>query len=54
MKDETEQAERDLRKAVDRLGHELTGLTVDDYDGEAVINLEVTVEHEAENEYRVK
>lgn len=54
MKDETESAERELRKAVKRLGHDLTGLTVDEYDDEAIINLEVSVELEKENEYRVK
>lgn len=56
MKDATESAEAGIRETVEEMGHELTAVTVDEYDEEAVINVEFSVEleEEKENQFRVK
>ena len=53
MREDTGVLERELRAAVERIvvddaiagDADLTGLTVDEYDGEAIVTLEVTLEH---------
>ena len=55
MRDETEQAERELRAAVEELGYELTGFSVYEWEEGADISLDVTVgESRDENPFRVK
>lgn len=43
MRDETETAEAALREAVESLGHDLIGVSVDEYEDGAVVSLEVEV-----------
>ena len=52
MRKETREAEHELRRMVDRLGHDFVGVSVDEYEDDAVVHLEVEID--APNPYQIK